>query len=83
MSKTVIVCTDLAALHTTVGDRGILVQGDAYTKEYREKALQEVFSILKDEKRRKEMVEKAYEWARQQTWDQRAREMLSIVGLIK
>jgi hypothetical protein len=66
-----------------VGDRGILVQGDAYTKEYREKALQEVFSILKDEKRRKEMVEKAYEWAKQQTWDQRAKEMLSIVGLIK
>ena len=83
MSKTAVVCTDLAALHTTVGDRGILVQGDAYTKEYREKALQEVFTILKDEKRRNEMVQRAYEWAKQQTWDQRAKEMLSIVGLIK
>ena len=83
ISKTVIVCTDLAALHTTVGDRGILIQGDAYTKEYREKALQEVFAILKDEKRRKEMVEKAYEWAKQQTWDARAKEMLNITGLIK
>jgi hypothetical protein len=78
ISKTAIVCTDLAALHTTVGDRGILIQGDAYTKQYREQALKEVFAILKDEKRRTEMVERAFQWAKQQTWSMRAREMLDI-----
>jgi len=78
ISKTVVVCSDLAALQSTVGERGILIQGDAYTKEYREKALQEVFSILKDDKRRKEMTDKAYEWAKQQTWDIRAKEMLQV-----
>jgi len=83
ISKTAIVCTDLAALHTTVGDKGILLQGDAYTKEYREKALQEVFAILKDEKRRNEMVERAFQWAKQQTWETRAKEMLQIFGAMK
>jgi hypothetical protein len=81
ISKTAIVCTDLAALHTTVGDRGTLLQGDAYTKQYREQALKEVFAILKDEKRRQEMVERAFQWAKQQTWDVRAKEMLQIFGI--
>jgi len=80
MSKTVCVCTNLAGLQSTVSSRGILVDGDAYTKEYREKALQEVFSILKDDKRRKNMIDKAHEWAKQQTWDARASEMLNIFG---
>jgi glycosyltransferase involved in cell wall biosynthesis len=81
ISKTAIVCTDLAALHTTVGDKGVLIQGDAYTKEYREQALKEVFAILKDEKRRNEMVERAFQWAKQQTWEARAKEMLQIFGI--
>lgn len=80
MSKTAIVCSNLAGLQSTVGSRGVLVDGDAYTKEYREKALQEVFSILKDDKRRKNMIDKAHEWAKQQTWDARASEMLNIFG---
>jgi len=83
MARTVCVCTDLAALHTTVGDRGILLQGDAYTKEYREQALKEVFAILKDDKRRESLVEKAYQWARQQTWEARAKEWIQIFGLQK
>lgn len=81
LSKTVIVCSDLAGLQSTVADRGILIPGDAYTKEYQERALQETFAILQDSERRKTLTEKAYQWATQQTWANRAQEWLNIFGI--
>jgi len=74
ISKTVIVCSNLAGLQTTVADRGILVDGDAYTKEYQDKFLQEVKSILNDDQKRSYLTEKAYQWAIKQTWTNRAKE---------
>lgn len=78
MSRTVIVTSHLAGLITTVGDRGILIPGDAYTKEYRIQALNETVAILKDDERRERLLDKAYEWASQQTWENRAKEWHNI-----
>lgn len=81
LSRTAIVTSNLAGLQTTVGLRGILIDGDAYTKEYREQALQATFGILKDDFLRQELTEKAYQWAIQQTWENRAKEWLDIFAL--
>lgn len=85
MSDTVIVCTKLAGLIATVGDRGILIEGEgdqpAYTEEYRNRALSEVCAILRDDKRRTAMIEKAKAWAMEQTWTNRAKEWLAIFNI--
>lgn len=78
LSETVCICSDLAALSSTVGDRGILIPGDAYSEEYRKRALEETFAILRDDQRRKAMTDRAKQWAQQQTWENRAKEWLSI-----
>lgn len=74
LAGAVCVCSDLGALRTTVGERGILLPGDAYTPEYRQRALQEVIAILQDRERKQTMVAVAREWAAQQTWARRAGE---------
>lgn len=81
LSETAIVCSDLAGLQSTVADRGILVPGDAYALEYHECFLEEVCAILRDEKRREEMLIKAKAWAQEQTWANRAKEWIDIFGV--
>lgn len=76
LTKTVVVTTRLAGLIDTIGDRGILIDGDAYTREYRVQALNEVVNILKDTDRRQQMVDRAHQWAITQTWEQRAKEWM-------
>jgi glycosyltransferase involved in cell wall biosynthesis len=65
----VCVCSDLGALHNTVGDRGILIPGDAYSAPYRRQALEHVFGVLEDASRKRLLTDKARRWALQQTWE--------------
>ncbi len=78
MAGAVCICSDLAALRTTVADRGILLQGDPCTEEYRRQALHEICSILRDDERKRSLTTKAKEWARKQTWANRAKEWAVI-----
>lgn len=71
-SKTLVVTNNLAALENTVADRGIVVKGDANTKEWQSVALQALFEV--SDKEKKQLVEKNYEWACTHGWDARARE---------
>ena len=69
MGGAVCVCSDLGSLRTTVGDRGILLEGDAYSENYRRRALAEVFALLEDPERRCLLRDRARRWARLQTWE--------------
>jgi glycosyltransferase involved in cell wall biosynthesis len=57
-----------AGLITTVKDGGVLIHGDAYSKEYREKFLDEAVRILTDEAYQKEAQGKARERMKRFTW---------------
>lgn len=85
LSETICVCTKLAGLIATVGDRGIMIEGEgnqpAYQAEYRERALAEVCAILRDEKRREAMLTRAKAWAQEQTWANRAKEWIDVFGV--
>ena len=65
-SGTLVVCSDLAALQNTVGDRGLVVPGDAATAEWQQKALVRLFGLGTEEKAR--LVETNREWAAGLTW---------------
>jgi hypothetical protein len=81
MAGALCICSDLAALRTTVADRGILIQGDAYAGAYRTQAFHEVCSILRDGERKRSLTTKARGWALEQTWANRAKQWAAIFNL--
>ena len=74
------ICTDLGSLTTTVGSRGILLKGDAYSEEYRREAVETTISLLRDRRKRNAITARAREWARRQTWSARGREWAALFG---
>jgi glycosyltransferase involved in cell wall biosynthesis len=76
LTKTLCICTNLAALKNVVGDRGILF--DKSMK--KEECVNLVVSILKDEEKEKVnmLIEKAYKWALEQHWDTKVHEWLNL-----
>jgi glycosyltransferase involved in cell wall biosynthesis len=59
-SKTLVVTSDLAALNETVGDRGIIIEGDPNTERWKNQALKSLFKCL-DENNSKFFIEKNYQ----------------------
>jgi len=69
-----IVATNYAGLQTTIGDSGILIgngnKGQSYTKEYREKFVEECISILKDRDKWLHWSEKGFKNTEKYSWAQ-------------
>jgi len=76
ISKTLIVTTDLGALKSTVGDRGILLDGDFYNLEFQDKALIELFKVMDNIELKNKLIEKNYNWASNLTWENRTRTLI-------
>jgi len=72
------ICSDLAALTTTVGSRGILLKGDAYSEDYRREAVETTVSLLRNRRKRNAITARAREWARRQSWSALAREWTGL-----
>ncbi len=80
MSKTLAVTNDLGSLVETVGDRGIMIPlKDKTEEEWCTEALNQLFSILENEKEKERLIEKNYQWALQHTWQSRGKEFLNII----
>lgn len=62
-SKTLVVTNHLAALKTSVGNRGVIIEGDARQQWWHDTALQRLFQVL-DSNGEKEYTEKNYEWVK-------------------
>lgn len=60
-SKTFVITNDLAVLPETVGDRGLVINGDARTEKWQNEAFQKLCIVL-DNKLEKEYIEKGYKW---------------------
>jgi predicted O-methyltransferase YrrM len=76
-TKTLAITNNLAALQNTVGDRGVIIEGDATTEEWQEKALTEIFSVMEDPVKKYMLVNKNYEWASQLSWENQANKLLN------
>jgi glutathionyl-hydroquinone reductase len=77
-TKTLVVTNNLAALQNSVGNRGIIIRGDATTEEWHERALTKLFKIMdsSDNKMKNVLIEANYEWAKDLSWDNRASVLL-------
>ena len=80
ISKTFVITSDLGALQETVGDRGIMIPGDPRSLEWKNKAIQTLFSILEDENLKNSLVEKNYMWARKMSWKRKSNDLLKILS---
>ena len=76
LSKTVCITNGLAALQNTVGNRGITVEGDATKKEWQDKALSALFSIVENKTKREELIKANYEWASKMSWENQAAKLV-------
>ena len=74
-SGCLIVCSDLAALQNTVGDRGIVIEGNPMTKEWQDKALQELFSVGE---RKQDLIQRGWRWASGLSWKGQATKFLDL-----
>ena len=77
LSKTVCITNGLAALENTVGDRGICVGGDATTKEWQDRALDALFSIMENKVKREQLIRANYEWASKMSWKNQAEKLMN------
>lgn len=82
LTKTLVITNDLAALQNTVGQRGIVIEGDASQVEWQQKALIEIKKYLDPEINHlkkefySDLIKKNYEWASSLSWESQANKLL-------
>jgi predicted O-methyltransferase YrrM len=77
-TKTLAIGTPLAALGETIGDRGILIDGNPMTVDWQSKALKDILDVLGDSERREKLIEQNYEWACKMSWKARGEEFARL-----
>lgn len=80
MGGAICVSTRLGALETTVGDRGVLIDGNPGSAAYSVAALRAITELQRDPQRKEELRAHAREWASEQTWRARAGEWARLFG---
>jgi hypothetical protein len=79
-SKTLAITNNLAALKNTVGNRGIIIEGDPTTKEWQQTTLTYIKELLTTDTNDyvyKEQIENNYNWALNLSWNKQANKLLN------
>ena len=63
-SKTLVITNHLGALVDSVGDRGVIIQGDATTEEWMRVAVEKVCDVFSGRLNPRILIERNYEWAK-------------------
>jgi GT2 family glycosyltransferase/predicted SAM-dependent methyltransferase len=69
LAQCAILSTKLAGLNTTVGDSGILLEGDSRSSEYQGKFIEEAVRLLNDDRYRSSWAMKAYQKMKDYRWN--------------
>lgn len=74
-SKTLAITNNLAGLQDTIGERGVYIEGNPSTQEWKDKILEKVFYYFdkKNYKEKQDLVNKNYQWVTELTWTNRAK----------
>ena len=82
ITNTFVITNHLAALENTVGDRGVIIKGDANDIIWQDQALTEIKKYLDPTNTnihlnlKNEFIERNYEWAKKLSWENQAKKML-------
>ncbi len=78
ISKTLVIHNNLAALENTAGDRGIIIEGDPYSVEWRNKALDVLRDLpLMDTV---SLINKNYDYVKDISWDKQSKVLMEIIN---
>jgi predicted O-methyltransferase YrrM len=78
-SETLVVTNHLAALKDTVGDRGVIIEGDPTTDEWKSSALFRLKEVLHDHVSFEGYIQKNREWASALSWGSQAGQLVDMV----
>jgi hypothetical protein len=79
ITNTLVVTNDLAALQNTVGNRGIIINGNPMTKEWQDKAIDMLTPFLQNNNNnelKEQLINTNYNWVKNLTWQNQANKML-------
>jgi tetratricopeptide (TPR) repeat protein len=78
LTKTLVITNNLAALQNTVGNRGVIINGDPMTLEWQETALANIKHYLSPENSalKTALIERNYEWASTMSWKTQSEKLL-------
>jgi hypothetical protein len=77
-SKTLAITNHHAALQDTVGNRGVIINGDATTQEWQDQALKQIFYYMneKNKNQKEKLININYEWSLNLTWEKQANKLI-------
>lgn len=73
------ITTNLAALEETIGDRGVLINGNPKEKNVKDVFLKEVYKAFSNGKKSVKQKE-GFEWAKTKTWEYIGREWINLLN---
>jgi hypothetical protein len=78
LTKTLVITNNLAALQNTVGQRGVVIKGEATETKWQEKALIKIKKYLDPANKslKNELIKQNYEWASTLSWESQAKKLL-------
>lgn len=81
ITKTLVITNDLAALQNTVGERGVIIKGDATSELWKKEALDKILEYMDTnnilaQKSKSELININYKWAENMSWSNRTNELL-------
>jgi tetratricopeptide (TPR) repeat protein len=77
ITKTFVISNNLAALKNTVGDRGLIIDGDPETEEWKETSLHKIKEIFANREFLNNKIQENYDWAKNLTWENQANKLLN------
>ena len=75
----IVVTRKYGALEEVVSDRGILIDGDPHTQEFKNEAIESMLNVLKNKEKKENLQKQAREWALQKTWANRSLEWIELL----
>jgi len=77
ITKTLPITNNLAALENTVGNRGIIIEGDPSKEEWQNRTLLELFKIMDNPSKKEVLLNNNYNWALNLSWEKQASKLLN------
>jgi len=79
-SETLVISNHLAALKDTVGDRGIIIDGDPTQDEWKERAFAKIKEVFNDVSAFRRYIQRNKEWAVSTSWKSQADRLIKLVN---
>jgi hypothetical protein len=79
ITKTLAITTRLGSLTNTVGNRGVLLDGNPKDPEWQTNTIEMLFSVLENQEKKEELIERNYRWAQNLSWENQSKKIIPLL----